>query len=195
MLGPLEGEGECGEFLVRAEPDEAALADGDIRLEHLRVTRSDSAVDAVRGDDEIRIGERLQFADFGLKVLLHAERTGPLLENVEQPPPADSAEAVTARLDGLAPKVHLDIVPVMEVPDDRIMRPGIRRLKARHGLVREHDAPAERIVGPIALVNLDFHGGQRLLQENRAVQAGRASAYENHSFHGRTIDLDALDVK
>ncbi len=37
MLGLLEGEGECREGLLRAEPDETALAHVDVRLEDLGV--------------------------------------------------------------------------------------------------------------------------------------------------------------
>ncbi len=152
VLGFLEGERKGGEFLVRAQPNEAALADGYIRLEYRRMLRSGLAVHAIGGDDEIGIGERRQVVDFGLKVLLHAQRSGSLLKDVEQPAPADAAEAMTARSDGLAPEMHLDIVPVMKIPVDRIVRPWIRRLETRHGLVRENDPPAEGIVGPIALV-------------------------------------------
>jgi len=65
--------------------------------------RSDSTVHAVGRDDEIRIGEWLQFADFCLKVLLYAERTSPFLKDIEQPPSADPAEAMTVRTNRLGP--------------------------------------------------------------------------------------------
>ena len=57
MLGVLEREGEGGKFLLCAEPDEAALARIDVRLEHSGVARALQAVDAVSGDDEIGIGK------------------------------------------------------------------------------------------------------------------------------------------
>ena len=159
MLGLFKRKCKRGKFLARAEPNETTLADGNIRLEYCRVMRSDSTVHAVGRDDEIGIGEWLQFADFCLKVLLYAERTSPFLEDIEQPPSADPAEAMTVRTNRLAPKMHVDGVPVMKIPDDRIMRFRVRRLETRHRLIREYDTPPKRIVRSIALVNLDFHAG------------------------------------
>src|ERR1700722_15122744 len=195
MLGLFEREGKGGQLLARPEPNEAALADGNIRPECRRMTRPNLAVDAVGRDDEIGIGERLQVADFSLKALLDAQRTRPLLKDIEQPPPADSAEAGAVRTNRLAAKMHVHGIPVMKSLDDRIMRLRIRGLEARHGLIREDDAPPKRIVGAIALIDLDLYRGRRLLQQDGAVKARRTAAYEHHSFHGRTIDPDTLDVK
>src|SRR6185437_7575165 len=78
MLGLFECKGERGEFTVRAQPDEAALADRDIGLEHRRMARAGLAVYAVGGNDEIGIRERRRVVDFRLKVLLHAQRAGTL---------------------------------------------------------------------------------------------------------------------
>src|ERR1700722_9569995 len=41
MLGLFEAECKGGKCLRRAEPDEAALADGDVRLEHPGMARAD----------------------------------------------------------------------------------------------------------------------------------------------------------
>src|SRR5271163_1780930 len=84
MLGTLEREGEGRKFLMRAEPDEAALAHIDVGFEHRGVARALYAVDAVGGDDEIRvahIGRRIHLAAVGL---LDAEPGGPFLKNIEQ---------------------------------------------------------------------------------------------------------------
>ncbi len=195
MLGFLERKRKSCECLARAQPNEAALADGDVRLEYRRMLRADLAVHTIGGDDEIGIGERRQIVDFRLKVFLHAQRSRSLLKDIEQPAPADAAEPMTARSDGLAAEMHLDIVPVMKIPVDGIVRPGVGRPESRHGLVRENDPPAEGVVGPIALVHLDFHGGQRLLQQDCTVQTCRTSAYEDNAFHAGTIKRDTLDVK
>src|SRR4029453_5710601 len=52
VLGSLEGEREGREVLRRAEADEAALADLDVRVEMLGVHATRAAVDAVRRDHE-----------------------------------------------------------------------------------------------------------------------------------------------
>ena len=136
-----------------------------------------------------------QFVDLGLKVLLDAECVSALLKYIEQAAPPDSAESMAARTDRLAAKMHRDVVPMVKIAKDRSVRFGVCRTEARHGLVREHDAPTEGVIGLVALVDLDGHAGQGFLQQYCAVQAGRTAADEHHSLHARTIEPDTLDVK
>ncbi len=187
MFRLFEREGKRGELLPRAEPDEPALAGRNVGLEYRRIARSNLAVDSIGRDDQIGIREWRQVVDFGLEFLLDAERRRPVLKNIEQTAASDSAKSVAAGTNHRTAEVHVDVIPVMKVADDCIVRLRIRRPESRHGLIRKHDAPAEGIVGPIALIDLDFHAGQRLFQQNRTVQARGTAAHEYHSLHGQTI--------
>src|ERR1700722_18027417 len=103
-------------------------------------------------------------------MLLDAERTAPLLKNIEQPLAAYAAEAMAVRADKLAAKMHIDGVPVIKILDDGRVGLRIRRFEARHALVGEYDAPSKRIIRPIAFVNFHFYVRQRLFQENGTVK-------------------------
>ena len=183
VLGALEGKGEGRKSLFGAEPDEAALANVDVRLEHIRVPAALHAVDAVGRDDQIRIGELRLGIDLVLKELLDAERGGSLLKDVQQPLARDAAEAVTAAADRLTAEVHIDVVPMIEAADDGVVRIAVRIAKSRHRLVGKHHAPAEGVVWPIALVDLDFGVGQRFFEENRGIKARGAAAETDDAFH------------
>ena len=115
--------------------------------------------------------------------MLDAERGRPFLKDIQQALALDAAEAMTAALDRAPAEVHVDVVPVMEALDDGIVGGRIHSAKARHGLVREHDAPAERIVGTVTLVHLDLGVRQGLLEENGGIQARRASAETDDALH------------
>jgi hypothetical protein len=128
-------------------------------------------------------------------VLLDAERTGPLLKNIEEPLAAYAAKAVAVRPHELAAKMHVDGIPVIEIFDDGRVGLGIRGFEPGHALVRENDAPSKRIIRPIAFVNFDFHVRQGLLQKNGAVKTRWAATDANDTFHRCTIDPDTLDVK
>src|SRR3954469_23743893 len=112
-LGFLEGERERLEQLLRAEPDEAAVAQVDVGPVRLGVLRADPAVQAVARDDQVGIGELRVVLDIGLEMQAHAEILATLLQDVEQALPADAAEAVPARADLVAADVDLDVVPVV----------------------------------------------------------------------------------
>ena len=73
VLGVLEGEGEGGKLLFRAEPDEAAFAHVDVRLEGIGVSAALNAVDAVGRNDQIGVREFGLRVDLVLKELLHAQ--------------------------------------------------------------------------------------------------------------------------
>ena len=116
------------------------------------VAVADAAVGAVGGDDEVvagpvgEVGARLM-----LEMEVDAERARPLLQDVQQPLAADADEAVARGADRLAVDVDLDIVPMGEFVLDRGAGDGIVGHQILDRLVGEDHAPAERVVGPVAL--------------------------------------------
>jgi hypothetical protein len=175
----LEREGERLEQLLRAEPHEAAMSHVDVGRVGRCVSLADAAVEAVRRHHDVRAERsrgRLVVAHVGLELQLDTQRLAAAPQDVEQAPPPDAAEAVAARAHGAAAHVDLDVVPVVERAADRACGLGIGPLEVAEGLVREDDAPAERVVRPVALE--DAHGVRRFgpLDEQRGVQARGAAA-------------------
>src|SRR6185295_19570964 len=78
-----ESEGESVQLPVRPEPDVTALAHINVGLEVLSVLAADDAVDPVRSDDEIGIGERRVVRDFGLEHLLDTQLGGARLQDIQ----------------------------------------------------------------------------------------------------------------
>jgi hypothetical protein len=72
---------------------------------------------------------------------------------------------------------------MMEAVDDGVVRLRIDIAKAGHRLVGEHDAPPERVVRPVALVDFDQRVRQRLLEKDRLIQARGAAAETDDAFH------------
>ena len=188
VLGLLEGEGEGVEGLVRAEPDEAALAQVDVGLEDLGIALADAAVEAVAGDHQVGVvlrGQRLVVRGVGLEHQLDAEREAALLQDVEQPLAADAAEAVAARAHLAALEEHLDVVPVMELVADQRGRVGVGRREVGQRLVAQHHAPAEGVEGAVALDHRDLEGRPSGLHQEREVEAGGAAADAQHALQVR----------
>ena len=183
VLGLFEGEGEGGKRLPGPEPDEAAFANVDIRLEHRGEPGPHLAVHTVRGDDQVGVAERRQIVAFRLEVLDDAEPMGPVLENVQEPPPTDAGKAVAPGAERLTPEMNIDVVPVIEARDDRRMGLSIRGLKARHGLVGKDHPPAEGVIRPVALEHLNLRCRDGFLQQDRRIEPGRAAAETHHAFH------------
>ena len=66
--------------------------------------------------------------------------------------PPDAHEPVPGGADTARPLNHrLDIVPMVEGALDRVGEAAVPRAHIVHGGVREHHAPAEGVVGPVAL--------------------------------------------
>jgi hypothetical protein len=93
---------------------------------------------------------------------------------------ADAAEAVAARGHLLALEVDVDVVPVIERFQDRAcgLLIGIGQVAQR--LVREHHAPAEGVVGTVALHHRDLVCGILLLHQQAEIQTGWTAAYANN---------------
>ena len=179
VLGLDERERERGEPFLRSEPDEATVPQVDVGREGVEIARANPAVEAVGGDDEIR----LEFArrddivgDVGLEHELDAERLATLLQDVEQALPADAAEPVAARRDRGAAEMDVDVVPVVERVGDLARGLRVGGLEIAHRVVREHDAPAERVVRPVALDDANGVARIRLLQQEREIKTGGAAA-------------------
>src|ERR1700680_872700 len=115
MLGLFKRERERGKFLARAEPNKPAFADGNIGLEYGRMNGPDFAVHPIGRDHKIGIGKQRRRVDFRLKVLLYPQRKSSLLEDVEQPPSTDSAKTMAVGTNRLAPKMHVNGVPVIKI--------------------------------------------------------------------------------
>ncbi len=79
---------------------------------------------------------------------------------------ADSAEAVAAGSYFLSFEENVDVVPVAERASDFGVRFRVDVFESVHRLVGEDDAPAESIVGAIALNDRDVPGRIGLLGEN-----------------------------
>src|SRR5450631_401086 len=114
VLGLLESKRERIERPGRTEPNETALAHIDMRLERAGQSRARLAVHAVRRDDEVGVFESGVVVYRVLKFLVHAELTGPLLQQTQKPLAADAAEPVAAAQESPSPEVNGDIVPVVE---------------------------------------------------------------------------------
>ena len=71
-------------MLRRAEPDELVRAPIELRLELRGVQLANSAVDAVRAEDEVGIAISVEIANLDAVDELDAERCGASLQDVEQ---------------------------------------------------------------------------------------------------------------
>src|SRR5262245_16016993 len=93
--------------------------------------------------------------ELGLELQRDAQRSRARLQNVEQPLAADAAKAVARRPRDGAAIEDGDIVPVHESVADRGRTLRIVSLEIRERFLRQDDAPAERVRGPVALDDED----------------------------------------
>ena len=77
-------------------------------------SRAGLTVHPVRGDDEVGVFESRVVIDRVLKLLVHAEFTGPLLQQSQKLLAADAAEPMAAAQESPSPEVNGDIVPMVE---------------------------------------------------------------------------------
>src|SRR5688572_28119946 len=92
---------------------------------------------------------------------------------------------MAARAHPLALEMDVDVIPMVEIADDRIVRLGIGGAKALHGLVRKHHTPAESVVRAVAFIDLDTGARQRFLEQDGGIQARRPAAQTYDALHGR----------
>ena len=185
VLGLLEDEGEGVERLGRAEPGELRAAPVEAGLEVVGEAPADRAVDAVGGDDEVGLGQVLGI-DLGLEGQLDPDLLAAALQDLEQEPARHAAEAVPGGADPAALVPGVDVRPVREGLADRGVALGVGVLERAQGLVGEHHAPPEGVVGPVALGDPHRGAGEALLgQEGRVEPPGAAS--DALDPHGRSI--------
>src|SRR5882672_12786672 len=112
VLGLFKDEGEgVVKLLMRAEPDELALADVGVRSEARRELVADLRIQAIRRNDQImRLGKFRRALDLGLETQFHAQLPSPLLQQDQQLLASDAAEAMAGRNDALPAIVHRNVV-------------------------------------------------------------------------------------
>ena len=179
-LGRLEDEREGVEHEVGAEPDVLAALRRDPLAEVRRVRPAHEAVHAVRAHDEVRV----QLGDvghLGIEAQLGAELARAQLEDVQEQLARDGREGVAARAQQPPAMVDVDRGPARERVGDLQVALGVGVAQRAERLLGEHDAPAERRVGCVALDDGDVMGAVGLLEQDRQVEAGRAGADDAHS--------------
>ena len=177
VLGLLEDEGErVLEPLAGAEPDVFAGPHVDVRLEHVSQGAANLRVGAVGRNDQIVAAVAVGAVELGLELQRDAECTRPILQDIEQALAADAAKAVARRARHPAAVEDGDVVPVDERAPNGFGAVGIAGVEIDEGFVRQHHAPPERVVGPVALDDDDLMAGLAPLHGDRKIEPGRSSA-------------------
>ncbi len=175
VLGLHEREVEGVVELGRAQPDEAVGPRHHVGLEDVRVLVADLRVDAVAGDHQVCVGEVGVGVDLGVELQLHAEFLAARLQDVEQLLAPDADEAMAAAADVAALELELDVVPVVEGLLDGRGGGRVPLPHVVHGGVGEDHAPAEGVVGLVALDHGDVVARIELLHQQPEVQPGGAA--------------------
>jgi hypothetical protein len=98
---------------------------------------------------------------------------------------------VAAGGDRAAADVDVDVIPPGEGALDGGERFGVGGAEVLEGLVREDDAPAEGVVGPVAFEDDDLVRRIRLLREQAEIESGGSSA-DADDLQGRPRAMDAI---
>ena len=164
-------------FLMRAEPDEGAAAHVDVWLEGFFEFHPGSGVQTVGGDHQIVVIHVFGgILDLGLELQVHAQRARPLLQDQQQPLAPNTAETMARAVDHVALVVQGDIVPIGEMAADFACRDGVINLKIVQRFIRQHNAPAEGVIGAVAFQHRHIGLGLAQFQRNREVQPRRTAA-------------------
>ena len=145
-------------------------------LNSVGVALADFRVDAVGGDDEVGVGEVEVGIDVALEHEFDADLLAAPLQDVEQMLAADADEAVAGGALALALEDELDVVPMVEGVGDLRRADRIGGAHRLHHRVGEHHAPAERVVGPVALDDGDGMFGMAELHQEPEIEPGRSAA-------------------
>ena len=177
VTGLLEDEGEgIGEGPGRAEPGEMAATAVDLGTEHLLELGAGAGVQTVGGDHEIMAGGIAGHRPhLGLEPQLDAQLARPLLQDQQQPLAPDAAETMAGRDGARTVLHHRHIVPIGKVITDRCGRDWIVGREIAQRLVRQHDAPAEGVVGAVALDHHDLVRGIAQLGRYGEIEPRRPS--------------------
>jgi hypothetical protein len=98
------------------------------------------------------------------------------VQDLKELAPGDPAEAMTARGYDTPSEVDIDVIPVREVVGDALVRFRVCRLQVCQRLVGEDDAPAERVIPPVAFEYCDMMRRIRAFHQKRQIEAGRTAA-------------------
>jgi hypothetical protein len=187
MLGLLEDEGEgVVELGMGAKPDELALAQINIGLEHLLVFAPHQGIDAIRRHDDI-VFLAVFFSRFelGLKAHIHAQFPRAGLQQDQHRLAANPCKSMPARHRANPVMHHRNIVPIGEIAADRLGRDRIILLHPPQRVIRQHHTPAERIVGLVALHHDDLVRRVAQLHRDCEVKTGGATA-QAQNLHGHS---------
>ena len=176
VLRLAEVEGERVERLGDAEPDIAIGADEKIGPELIGVSVTDLRIEAIGRHDEVGVREFEVGIDLVLECELHAKRLATSLQDVQELLAADADKAVTGRALPRTLEDELDVVPMIEGVGDLRRALRVRGAHRAHHRVRKDDAPAERVVGLVALDHGDGVLWPELLHEEPEIEPGRAAA-------------------
>src|SRR5206468_10668870 len=84
----------------------------------------------------------------------------------------------------------VDVAPIGEAAADRLVRRRVVVAERAQGLVGEHHAEAEGVVGAVALVDRDLPARPSLLREQREVQPARSAA-DNADLHSAAVSRES----
>ncbi len=184
MLGLLEDEGEgVVELLLRAEPDELALAHVDIGAELFGEGGAGARVEPVGGDHQIVLRhQRFGVVHLGLEAQVDAQFARALLKQEQQPHAADAAEAMARGKGAHALVDDGDVVPIGEMLADGGGALRVVGGEIVEGFIGEDDAPAERVVGLVALEHDNLVSRVAQLHRDGKIQA-RRPAPEHCNLH------------
>ena len=147
------------------------------RHEHVGVLGADGRVEAVGGHHEIVGGAQLvRVRRLGPVVHRDAELLGPGLQDLQQLLAAQRREALPADRERGAVELDVDVGPAGESAFHLPVHDRVGALDPAEGLVGEHDAEAEGVLGGVALPHGHLVGRVELLHQGGEVQAPGAAA-------------------
>ena len=168
MRGLFENKGEgVVKFLVGAKPDIFASPHVDVGLEDVGMGRAHPRVYAVGTNDQVTIAISFEVLHFCFELELNAERTGALLENIQQALATDAAKAMAARAHDHTAVMHGDVVPIDEGGADRGRAYRIVGFQIAKRFLGKYYAPPESVVRPVTFDHDDLIRGIAQFQRNR----------------------------
>ena len=174
-------EGQPGERVRGAEPDELGRRGHHARAEHAGEPRPHLRVRAVGRDHQVVSGaKQIVGPDRRGEPEVHAGLGDPLLEQRQQRLAGHGGHAVAAEPPPLPAQPHLDRIPVHAVLGQRAPQHRIGGVDAVQGGVGEHHAEAERVAGPVALEHGNLAARVAALGQQRGQQAAGATAEDRY---------------
>src|SRR5580704_1529580 len=176
MLRLAEVESERVERLGDTEPDVAIGADEKIGPELIGVSVTDLRIETIGRHDEIGVREFDVGINLTLEQELNPKRLTTPLQDVQELLAADADKAVTTRTLPRALEHELDVVPMIEGVSDLRRALRVRGAHRAHHSVGKDDAPAERVIGLVALDHGDRVLWPELFHKEPEIEPGRAAA-------------------